>query len=298
MGRYRVSSDRLIGYEPIPGLRFDGPDLKTYDYRTSETNSLGYRDREHALSKPSGVTRIVVLGDSLAMGLWVPKIEDIFPAKLEARLNQRGLRTEVLNFGVVGYNTLQEVATLADRGLRFEPDMVLVQYCLNDRERSDGDLLQGLMNAEKKQKAISSARLSRSLVWSAFYRFMRYRALSGFQEDYRKVAEDKAARLREDTVDEAFESLGDLSRIHGFQVLLTLFPNFSNLADYRFLAEHTKMRRVAETQGFAFLDLLQPMRECARDGKGRPVSFDVYHPTEYGHTCAARAMSAAILDVR
>lgn len=293
-GRYRVSSNRLIGYEPIPGLKYDKEELTFFDYRTNETNSLGYRDREHQIDKRPGVRRVLVLGDSLAMGLWIEKYDNAFPAKLESYLNQRGVQSEVINFGVVGYNTLQEVATLAERGLQFKPDVVVVEYCLNDRQRDDGFLLGTLINAEKAEQAVSSARLSRSLTWSALYRFLRYRVLAQYGPDYRKEIDREFEHLSRDTVDEAFKMLGELSRTHGFRVLLTVFPDFTEMENYQFKAEHQRLQDIATAERFEFLDLLQPMIECNRNGNGTTVSIDLYHPSEYGHDCAARAMSEAI----
>ena len=93
-------------------------------------NSDGFRDAPRAQRKPAGALRILVLGDSVAFGFGVAQ-EESFPAQLEARL-ARGGRAEVLNFGVGGYNPYTEAALLADRGLSFEPDLVLVQFSIND----------------------------------------------------------------------------------------------------------------------------------------------------------------------
>jgi lysophospholipase L1-like esterase len=293
-GRYRVSSDREIGYEPIPGLKYDRRDLTLYDYRSDETNSLGYRDREHDVAKRPGVRRVIVIGDSLAMGLWIERIEDIFPVKLEAYLHQAGHAAEVMNFGVVGYNTLQEVATLRAKGLAYEPDVVVVAYCLNDRQRDDGNLLGTLLAAEKGAPTVSAARLSRSLTWSSLYRFLRFRALAHFIGTYRDTLERDAGLLAADRVDEAFQKLGVLARRKAFKVVLAVFPDFTDLARYRFTDEHAMLRRVSAREGFIHLDLLEAMRECASGGAGQAIALDRYHPSVYGHDCAAKAMAGAI----
>src|SRR5262245_12294845 len=62
-GRFQLSRNPKIGYEPVPALHYEGEDLAFYDYQGA-SNRLGYRDREHAEEKPPGVFRIVVLGDS------------------------------------------------------------------------------------------------------------------------------------------------------------------------------------------------------------------------------------------
>ena len=68
------------------------------------TNSLGFRDREHARAKPPGVTRVAILGDSFVAGLAVGA-DKILHEVLEARLVGHSPQTEVLAFGVVGYGT-------------------------------------------------------------------------------------------------------------------------------------------------------------------------------------------------
>ena len=41
---------------------------------------------------------------------------------------------EVLSFGVPGYNLDQEIETLRSRALVYQPDVVIVAFCLNDLE--------------------------------------------------------------------------------------------------------------------------------------------------------------------
>lgn len=142
-GRFQLSRNPKIGYEPVPDLRYEGEDLSFFDYQGA-SNSAGFRDVEHAVAKPSGVYRVVVLGDSIAAGLRVERYEDTFPAILEKLLRERGLNAEVINLAVSGYNTQQEVELFKEKGLRYRPDLVLVAYSLTDRERVDGDILKTL----------------------------------------------------------------------------------------------------------------------------------------------------------
>ncbi len=137
VGRFRLSANPELVYEPIPNFEFEGEVRYFYEFR-GISNGLGFRDRDHDVTKPPGVYRILVLGDSIAMGLRTDDTDDIFPSALERTLRASGRNVEVLNFGVSGYNTQQEVAMLADRGLAFDPDLVVLQYCLNDRAHVDG----------------------------------------------------------------------------------------------------------------------------------------------------------------
>ena len=98
------------------------------------SNEDGLREsREFDSPKPADVRRILGIGDSGMFGWDVPQ-EQNYLATLEHALNQRkqGQRIEVLNGGVPGYNTQQEVEWLATKGISFEPEIVIVGWCNND----------------------------------------------------------------------------------------------------------------------------------------------------------------------
>lgn len=97
----------------------------------SEISSQGLRDREFKLPKPSGVKRILVLGDSIAYGLFVAA-EQTFSKKLEKNLNREGKTVEVVNTGVNGYTTYNEVEFFKAEGKKFEAEDVVLVFCMND----------------------------------------------------------------------------------------------------------------------------------------------------------------------
>ncbi len=119
------SKDRTLVYEMRPNAAV-GDIIKI--------NALGFRDREFIAKKPEGVYRIAVVGDSVTFG-WDQRVEDTYPKVLERLLNSSdgaSRRYEVLNLGVVGYNAEQEMELIKTRVLDFQPDLVLVGYCVND----------------------------------------------------------------------------------------------------------------------------------------------------------------------
>ena len=93
------------------------------------TNSIGLREDHEYGAKPAGIFRILALGDSFTMGVGV-RLEDGFVKRAESILNSGYTRTdyEVINAGVPGYDTSQELAYLQTDGLSLEPDLVLLNY--------------------------------------------------------------------------------------------------------------------------------------------------------------------------
>ena len=94
-------------------------------------SSNGLRDREHSTTKPPNTIRIAVLGDSMAEALQVP-MEATFWSVMERRVKECGAfgtrDVEVLNFGVSGYGTAQELLTLRHRVSEYSPDMVVLAF--------------------------------------------------------------------------------------------------------------------------------------------------------------------------
>ena len=98
-------------------------------------NSAGLRDREHTKSKPADTIRIALLGDSYCEALQVP-LEQTFwwqlQQKLEACNAFPGKRVEIINFGVSGYGTGQELLTYELYAREYAPDIVMLLVTTNN----------------------------------------------------------------------------------------------------------------------------------------------------------------------
>jgi len=124
-----------VWHQDRDGLGLHWPGLVTYlpQYGLSVSfNSAGMRDREHAATKPEGVFRVLVLGDSFMEALQVP-FEASFPSVLEHDLDQRaGRRVEVVNASVSGWGTDHELKYLTHYGMQWKPDLILVAVTLHN----------------------------------------------------------------------------------------------------------------------------------------------------------------------
>lgn len=190
-------SDDII-YDLIPGL-------KTGFVRSQVAiNSCGMRDQERPIAKPPGTFRIALLGDSFAFG-WGVEQEQTFAARLETKLNTRASpdrRFEVLNFGVPGYSTFQEVARFEESGLDFDPDVVLVFFVDNDFGMPF--FIRDIYNPGSILDALTFARRS-------------WRGTDS------KIEEQRLQLARYDA-NRALIKLTELGGQHGFQIFLAVNP--------------------------------------------------------------------------
>lgn len=109
-------ADPLLGYRLNPAH----PDV----------NALGVRHAELEVAKPRDLFRVLVLGDSVAWG------QDGFVTRLRERMHElHAGPAEVINAAIPGYTTYQQRHLLERDLLPLEPDLVILQYCLNDNHQ-------------------------------------------------------------------------------------------------------------------------------------------------------------------
>ena len=305
-GRYRLSANPKIGYEPIPGFSQPEKDATYFahdyfDYRSSETNSMGFRDDEPAAQPSPGMERVVVLGDSITVGLGISERADIFTEVAERALAAAGQPTELINQAVVGYNTQQEVEAFIDKGLALQPDRVVLAYCLNDRGgRSDGWLMGALLHEAEHTQTLLPSSAAPLAQRSALYRFLRYRVLAA-PDQTSTAAAARQHTISQDHVDPYLQILGELSRAHGFEVIVAIFPLFDDpsifgdLQDYHLRDEHARVTLSASAAGLQTLDLLQDFQACERDNP-EGLAIDQTHPNRAGHRCAGEAIARYLMD--
>ena len=128
-----------------------------------QTNSHGFRDHEHDVGKKEGVLRILLLGDSFMEALQV-EFADAFPSLLETQLRTLlGCQVEVINAGVSGWGTDDEVTYLIRKGREFHPDIVLFAATIHN---DISDNLEGRYHTVDQGELI--AKPVHELSWFAF----------------------------------------------------------------------------------------------------------------------------------
>jgi len=98
------------------------------------TNEIGFRSAR-VLPKTSGRRRLVVVGDSWTFGPGVP-FDEVSTQQLQRLLDREGSSWEVINLGMMGWNTANELAALRVFLPTLKPDVVVICPTSNDIDDS------------------------------------------------------------------------------------------------------------------------------------------------------------------
>jgi hypothetical protein len=221
-------------------------------------NSHGLRDREYAEAKPADVCRIVMLGDSTTFGWGAPE-EQTVAKILERELNGpagRGRRFEVLNAGVGNYNTVQEYTHYLKYDRAFHPDLVILEYFINDAEPVPVERKPGLLGSSYLL-AFTISRFDATLRftgarpnWKEYYAALYRDGLPGF-EAAKKALGDLAAATRSD----------------GARLLVTILPELHEInGEYPFAEAHRKIKDAVRASGVPVMDLIDGLRGHGPEG--------------------------------
>lgn len=117
--------DPELGWKLVPNV--SKKNRQWCNHVPATTNSFGWRDKEHEVEKPIGVTRMVALGDSFTFGFGVD-----YGQRFSEFLEEDVPRLEVINMGVFAYGTDQEVLAYELYGKQYKPDIVVLNVFLHN----------------------------------------------------------------------------------------------------------------------------------------------------------------------
>ena len=303
---YRLSDNAEREYEFIPGKSGWASGTKV------SVNQDGHRGRAAQTEEFDGI-RILVVGDSIAFGHGVT-MEESFPDVLHRELNEAGENYEVLNLGVPGYDTIQEVAFLKEVAETYKPDYVLLMFCLNDLALVTIDI-EKLINppAEKKPyyqmrtvnfvakklQRIKNRNLAKKINEAEVFREKYADRIDLIAEEETELLEqmdkvpnktysewfrdkDRVGRLRY-----ALNELATIAEQHKFEVMLAVFPILKlEEGEYPHKEAHKVFKLTAESAGLESIDMLDVMNE-SRLEEFKLNSGDRIHPNAAGHLVIA-----------
>ncbi|MCK5506705.1 MAG: SGNH/GDSL hydrolase family protein [Thermodesulfovibrionia bacterium] len=274
-----------------------------YDWRS--------RIEGYEQSKDEGTFRILLLGDSNAYGQGVSR-EETFAKLVEKSLNANNItnknrKYEVINLAWPGLNSADEYMEYRYKGVKYNPDLVLVAFSLNDLGGPSDtrlDVRSPIYTRSSKNRRGKkgweyslpiSYKLDRFLSnHSDFYLFLlrRYDSLlqkAGLRKrEHNKLSlidayEDKNKNWNMTQI--FLSKIYDLSKKLKIKSSLVILPQFYDVRDYHFEVLHNKIERTAKKKGYYVLDLLPHFK--GKKSEEFIVSGVDTHPNALAHSMMA-----------
>ena len=281
-------SGRVIFYNKTTSNAFGPPTLK-FNKNYVHLNTEGFRDKDYDAEKKENITRITGLGDSFTYGWGIKNISDSYLKVLETELKERNEKKyEVLNFGVGGRYTDDELRILKENALKYSPDVVIIGYLPND-----------IRNVDKKIDEYKWTKIKvpldfwfRNYLYSFFYLEIQTNNVIeslGKKPSYNeKMLEIFDSDINKDYNEGVWKDIKKLSENEGFEVLIVIFPIMYKFDDYPFIRIHDFVKEIAREKDFYVIDLLDTYRQYDAD----ELILNKYdrHPNELGHKLAAEAI--------
>lgn len=312
----RLSPRPLSDLSPLHVLRPEKPWL--FGLRPLARHAIAGADGEYVINadgfrgaplerKREGTFRIVLLGDSLTFG-WSVRDEETLGRQLEHQLTSwsQGASVEVLNLGVSGYNPYTEANWLAEMAARVEPDLVLVQFCVNDLndptlhfdyathapiDFPDDALPDPARRPPPPSLGVRLCSLSRacSLLRKRFpSRVDQVRAL----EAVAPHGDPSPAELT--WLGEQYGEMASIAGKHGAKFGIVVFPYSTQLEPKAATTLQDDLRELGRERGWPVVDLLPAYREAHATTPTDALYIDLWHPTAAGFRIAGDALATSV----
>lgn len=273
----------LLGYEHIPNFGSYG--------LVGRINSFGLVGREHNLYKENGTFRILVLGDSIAEQGWPCEFLEDYLNNNVYLFNSRYKKLEIWNAGVASYDVRRYLIYLKHRGLGFNPDMIIIFFCLNDFNLNTNIYYRTKNGTNGYYFSISE--LSKVYKVNTFlmkhsylYRFIILRIDSYLLS---KKINNGNIFLPEENGRYYLRLIKDICQRQRIPLFAVIFPYLKPLSECtdgeRY--EYQTIRKVTNELGIDFLNLYEylPEKELLNL---RAVKEDFIHPSQEGHRFIAK----------
>jgi lysophospholipase L1-like esterase len=267
-------------------------------------NSRSMREREISSEKPPCTYRILFLGDSITYGDGIPH-EALFTTLMEKILTDatdNGIRYEVLNAGVKGYNTGHEYLFFKSRCLNLQPDLVLVGYCVNDQSPNKIPNQRRLAFSLKYSNQGLWRYIKGSAIYVAGLRFFRNIAnatmdLPPWYHDFITQGElTPTLRKKWETSANSLTQLSELCRSKGIEFGIVVFPikpQFREDYDPLRAQPQGRLKQLSTELGIIYIDLFDAFRQHIE----QEIFTDQIHLTPSGHELTAREVVCQLAPV-
>lgn len=257
------------------------------------TNDAGFRDLARSPTKPPGVYRIAVIGDSVTMQ-GALAFEDLYVTRLQRRLDGAFPgRVEVLNHGITGYNAEQEAALLERAALGYDPDLVVWQFHDNDGAHSTSNATLGWYHYQPSSYFAHHVSSKLTDFWC--------KVRTSGVADGALTPDQRNLVCRWDAVVSSFERIATRLRRLGVGLVVLLYPTWPEGDDWRNYGKagvdlHRRLTAHLESLGATVVDLL-PVFERLDPARYRVEPTDPWHPNAEGHEVIARTAFPRLAEI-
>ena len=269
---------------------------KKWHQRHVITNTYFTRDRDFKTGKESDVTRIGVMGDSIAFGGGIENVNDRFSNILENNFKSQGKKVEVYNFAKLGYDTQGEIDDYYKNFKQLNPDIIIWQYFLNDIQplgKSTGTLIISQNSQTSKLVKFLSDR-------SYFLDFIYWRFSTRYKKTFEQLKNADLSQYNNEPVlsqhQKQITDFVDSLKREKQKIIVVIFPFVHLLPDYPAKGTHTRMQEVFKESGVdAVIDLLVDLE--TKQAKDLIASRFDSHPNELVHQIAADRLFEIIVPL-
>ena len=304
--------DNELGWKLRPGSKDE------WGGASITINKKGLRGPELSYTKPPDVKRILFLGDSVTFGYKLKSYQQTFPYLIENILRSKSdYEVEAINSGVDGYSPWQEYIYLTNEGIKYQPDLIVVSFVLNDVSEKLGLVMFGGTGEGLQLKHTVSKKFEKLIEKSSIVHFSRkiakrIRFGSDIQEGakQREVADVKDLVYHPDRpgVQKAWETtLQNLGKIFDYAksrhipVMLVVFPFTFQFDDINALSAPQKtVSEYAQRNNVPVIDLLPLLFEQMEENGTTPndLFLDKDHLSPVGSGVVAEILANFIEQER
>lgn len=277
-----------------------------------DINSRGLRGPEVPYEKSPSTIRILNLGDSVVMG-WGVGEGETYGQQLEMLLNEgdsSGQRYEVINAGVPGWNLQNELSFLQAEGLKYEPDLIILDLTIANDINGKSALLAGTGSGPFRWLSDNTYLwpfLQSQVSWA------RARAQGRDRVDTIDPPTNPAKYFPLDAESDRWTErwntvleIAELAKANDARFVLVLFPLEFQVLDesYSTLPQDIFAANAAEAD-IPTLDLLPAFQQACQQKPGgacqledRYLFADVWmHPSALGHNLTATELRDVIVEM-